>query len=123
MEEKYVIERTSKFADFPIEVHILSVLWIIYSGRYLQPDIHSASYANVLDFEFLNHKSEPSENLKLFKPYFVEKAYKRPFSSCNKPRPFFSNSFSFAYPSSIRGSFVLLIDLRNRWTVYINSMT
>ncbi|KUJ50914.1 reverse transcriptase domain-containing protein [Chryseobacterium sp. JAH] len=71
-EEKYVIERTSKFADFPIEVHILSVLWIMYSGRYLQPDIHNASYANVLDFEFLNHKSEPSENLKLFKPYFVQ---------------------------------------------------
>ncbi|MCL1670515.1 reverse transcriptase domain-containing protein [Elizabethkingia ursingii] len=71
-EEKYVIERTSKFADFPIEVHILSVLWIMYSGRYLQSDIHYASYANVLDFEFLNHKSEPSENLKLFKPYFVQ---------------------------------------------------
>lgn len=71
-EEKYVVERTSKFADFPIEVHILSVLWIMYSGRYLQPDIHSASFANILDFEFLNHKSEPSENLKLFKPYFVQ---------------------------------------------------
>ncbi|MFP8894076.1 reverse transcriptase domain-containing protein [Chryseobacterium sp. EZn1] len=71
-EEKYVIERSSKFADFPVEVHILSVLWIMYSGRYLQPDIHSASFANILDFEFLNHKSEPSENLKLFKPYFVQ---------------------------------------------------
>ncbi|WP_294332619.1 reverse transcriptase domain-containing protein [uncultured Chryseobacterium sp.] len=71
-EENYVVERTSKFADFPIEIHILSVLWIMYSGRYLQPDIHNASYANILDFEFLNHKSEPSENLKLFKPYFVQ---------------------------------------------------
>lgn len=72
IEEKYVVERTSRFADFPIEVHIISVLWIMYSGRYLEPDIHNASYANVLDFEFLNHKSEPSENLKLFKPYFVQ---------------------------------------------------
>jgi len=71
-EEKYIVEKTSNFADFPIEIHILSVLWIMYSGRYLQPDIHNASYANVLDFEFLNHKSEPSENLKLFKPYFVQ---------------------------------------------------
>lgn len=71
-EEKYIVDRTSKFADFPIEIHILSVLWIMYSGRYLQPDIHYASYANALDFEFLNHESEPSENLKLFKPYFVQ---------------------------------------------------
>lgn len=56
----------------PIELHIISVLWILYSGRYLNSYINGSSYANCLDMEFLNNKNEPSSNFKLFKPYFVQ---------------------------------------------------
>lgn len=70
--ENLKIERFSYFADMPIELHIISVLWILYSGRYLNSCISGSSYANCLDMEFLNNKNEPSSNFKLFKPYFVQ---------------------------------------------------
>lgn len=71
-QDNFEIDRTSKFADFPIEIHIISVLWIMFSGKYLEEDISKASYANTLDREFLNEDAKPSDNLKLFKPYFIQ---------------------------------------------------
>ncbi|WP_336959045.1 hypothetical protein [Chryseobacterium contaminans] len=70
--ENLKVERFSYFADMPIELHIISVLWILYSGRYLNSSINSSSYANCLDMEFLNNRNQPSSNFKLFKPYFVQ---------------------------------------------------
>lgn len=68
----FEVERYSYFASFPIEVHILSVLWVMFSGRYLNKCIHNSSYANILDMEFLGDNDKPTDNFKLFKPYFVQ---------------------------------------------------
>lgn len=68
----FEVERYSYFASFPVEVHILSVLWIMFSGRYLNKYIHNSSYANILDMEFVGDNDKPSDNFKLFKPYFVQ---------------------------------------------------
>lgn len=70
--EDFHVERYSYFADFPVEIHILSVLWVMFSGRYLNSCISNSSYANMLDMDFLADDSEPGDNLKLFKPYFVQ---------------------------------------------------
>lgn len=64
------IERLNLLIDAPVEVHILSVLWVMYVGRYISDD-EQYSYANKLNLEF-DENDEPQQNLKLYKPYFVQ---------------------------------------------------
>lgn len=65
------VERFNFFIDAPIEVHILSTLWVMFAGRYLSNTLGEYCYANKLNLD-LDQDDLPQENLKLFKPYFVQ---------------------------------------------------
>ncbi len=66
------VERLNIYINAPIEIHIISVLWTMFVGRFLQTDINNCSYANKLDLDIDPNDNLPFENFKLFKPYFVQ---------------------------------------------------
>jgi|GEM_PF-366641 len=66
------LERLNVYADVPIEIHVLSTLWVMYAGRFLAPLLSESCYANKLNLDINEETEEPHENLKLFKPYFVQ---------------------------------------------------
>lgn len=69
-EEKIQIEKPLFFIKAPIELHLVSVLWIIKIGYKLESDLEKAPYGNKLN---LNERTgEVIKGLKLFKPYFRE---------------------------------------------------
>ena len=67
--EKYLVNRITIFIDCPIEIHIISVLWIMFIGKYLDKELGEHCYGNRLqrnldgDFE--------DDSIKLFKKYFI----------------------------------------------------
>jgi hypothetical protein len=69
IKEKYLVDRITIFIDCPIEIHIISVLWIMYIGKYLDKELGQHCYGNRLqrnlddDFE--------DNSIKLFKKYFT----------------------------------------------------
>ncbi|WP_293953845.1 MULTISPECIES: hypothetical protein [unclassified Sphingobacterium] len=66
------LERLNVYADVPIEIHVLSTLWVMYAGRFLAPLLSESCYANKLNLDINEETEDPYENLKLFKPYFVQ---------------------------------------------------
>ncbi len=68
---KIEVERFNFYIDAPIEIHIISTLWIMFAGRYLNNSLGEYCYANKLNLD-LDENDTPQENLKLFKPYFVQ---------------------------------------------------
>lgn len=73
--EKYEVEKLTFFIDAPIEIHILSVLWIMKLGYFLEEDLDEKCYGNRLILE--KRKANSSENrvtddLGLFKPYYKQ---------------------------------------------------
>jgi len=66
------IEDFYYFINPSVEVHILSTLWVMYAGRFLNCDLSESCYANKLDLNVDLEYEEPYENLKLFKPYFIQ---------------------------------------------------
>ncbi len=71
-EDKIEIERLNIYIDAPIEIHIISVLWVMYVGRFLNVNLGANSYANKLDLILEPETDDPKENFKLYKPYFVQ---------------------------------------------------
>jgi len=72
-DEKYEIDNVIFFIDAPIEIHILSILWIMKIGYILDLELDSKCYGNRLILE--NSKSKldikiPTEDEGLFKPYY-----------------------------------------------------
>ncbi|HUN01340.1 MAG TPA: hypothetical protein PLS00_00685 [Niabella sp.] len=65
--DKYVIERSSVFIDAPIEIHLISVLWILKKGVDLDRELFEGSLGNRL---ILNkEKDKVVQGSGLFKPY------------------------------------------------------
>lgn len=66
--EKYLVERVTPFIDAPIELHIISVLWIMQNGVELDAKLGDECFGNRL---ILNKdRSEVVQGSGLFKPYF-----------------------------------------------------
>jgi len=65
----YMVERVITFIDCPVEIHIISVLWIMFVGIHLDLELGDACYGNRLqrnsdnDFEV--------NSIKLFKKYYL----------------------------------------------------
>ncbi|WP_313384568.1 reverse transcriptase domain-containing protein [Chishuiella sp.] len=66
------VDRLNIYIDAPIEVHILSLLWLMYVARFLENEISDNSYANKLDLNIDLNDQLPYENFKIYKPYFVQ---------------------------------------------------
>lgn len=66
------VERLNIYIDAPIEIHIISVLWVMYAGRFLNQEIGESCYANKLHLDINKETFLPQENLKLYTPYFVQ---------------------------------------------------
>lgn len=67
--DKYLVERITIFIDCPIEIHIVSVLWIMYIGKSLDKELGQYCYGNRLE---RNSDDDFEDNsIKLFKKYFV----------------------------------------------------
>lgn len=68
IKERYLVDRITIFIDCPIEIHIVSVLWIMFIGKHLDKELGQHCYGNRLqrnlddDFE--------DNSIKLFKKYF-----------------------------------------------------
>jgi hypothetical protein len=67
---KYNVQRASAFIDVPVEIHLITVLWLIKYGKYFDRDLSEYAYGNRL---LLNQ--ENSDLIKgscLFKPYYKQ---------------------------------------------------
>lgn len=76
--ENYEFEKLTFFIDAPIELHLVSILWIMKQGYLLESDLHDKCYGNRLILEKIegNNKKERLVNDDgLFKPYY--KQYQR----------------------------------------------
>lgn len=69
-QESYELKKINYFFDGPIELHIITVLWILHEGYVLHGDYDTDNYAYFLE---LNPDDNKVVNgLRLFKPYFSQ---------------------------------------------------
>lgn len=66
----YDLEKVNYFFNGPVELHIISVLWIMNEGYVLHKSYSKDNYAYHLELESGN--GEVVEGLRLFKPYFEQ---------------------------------------------------
>ncbi|HFA47707.1 MAG TPA: hypothetical protein ENJ95_01670 [Bacteroidetes bacterium] len=71
-EEKITVEKVVFFIDAPIEIHLISVLWIMREGYKLEDDLNKISPPFGYKLERKGNKRGIVDGLKLFKPYFRE---------------------------------------------------
>lgn len=69
-EKGYKIDRVTAFIDAPIEIHILSVLWIIEYGKKYELQLSDNCFGNRLLFN--QNKEKIVQGSGLFKPYFKQ---------------------------------------------------
>lgn len=73
--KKYEFERLTFFIDAPIEIHIISILWIMKVGYKLESDLSETCYGNRLILEKKKANSNEETVTKddgLFKPYYKQ---------------------------------------------------
>lgn len=67
--KEYLVDRVIVFIDCPVEIHIISVLWIMQIGKYLDKELGPYCYGNRLE---RNSDDDFEENsIKLFKKYYI----------------------------------------------------
>lgn len=67
--KEYLVDRVTVFIDCPVEIHIISVLWIMLIGKYLDKELGPHCYGNRLE---RNSDDDFEENsIKLFKKYYI----------------------------------------------------
>jgi hypothetical protein len=67
------VERLNVFIDADIEIHIMSVLWLMHVGRHLVKYVKNNNYAYIL--ELLDEEEDSTkvvDGLRLYKPYFIQ---------------------------------------------------
>jgi len=69
-QNKYKISKATKFINTPVQLHIISVLWIMKSGYKLAKNFNSNSYGYILETN--SSTGEIKNGLRLFKPYFIQ---------------------------------------------------
>src|SRR6185312_2899740 len=71
-EQALALDRINIFIDAPIEVHLISVLWIMHVGKFLTSYIDEDNYAYKLELTDRNYNEEIDHGLRLYKPYFIQ---------------------------------------------------
>ncbi|MDD5151825.1 MAG: RNA-directed DNA polymerase [Flavobacterium sp.] len=74
-DSKYEFEKLTFYIDAPIEIHIVSILWIMKIGYILESDLDEKCYGNrlILEKKKANSKEETVKNDNgLFKPYYKQ---------------------------------------------------
>lgn len=66
----YYLKKVNYFFDGPVELHLLSMLWIIHEGYILNKDYAKDNYAYSLELNSEN--GNVVDGLRLFKPYFEQ---------------------------------------------------
>lgn len=69
-QNKYFLKKVNYFFDGPIELHLISILWIIHEGYVLHKDYAKDNYAYSLELNSEN--GNVVDGLRLFKPYFEQ---------------------------------------------------
>ena len=66
--ENHNVEKYNPFIDCPIEIHLISIIWVLKVGDSLEESLSTSCYGNRL---YQNSEGEiDSNSLKLFYPYF-----------------------------------------------------
>jgi hypothetical protein len=65
------VERINLFIDTTVEIHIISVLWLMRVGRHLTKWVDRDNYAYQLEIKD-EEKEEVVDGLRLYKPYFIQ---------------------------------------------------
>lgn len=71
--ENFEIERYNIFIDAPIEIQLISTLWVMFVGARLSTRISSHNYAYKLSLKSLqdeNQQTDISSGLHIYKPYY-----------------------------------------------------
>jgi len=66
------LDRINIFFDSKIEIHIMSVLWLMYAGRHLTSFMNKNIYAYVLELTSEESDQKIVDGLRLYKPYFIQ---------------------------------------------------
>lgn len=66
---KYTIQRYFIFIDCPIELHLVTILWIYKIGVYIDKELPNSIYGNRLNYDYENKQLN---DLSLFKPYYQQ---------------------------------------------------
>lgn len=73
--EKYEFDKLTFFFDAPVEIHLISILWIMKLGYHLESDLHEKCYGNRLILEKRKANSDEkkvTDDSGLFKPYYKQ---------------------------------------------------
>lgn len=65
----YLVDRVTIFIKCPVEIHIISILWIMFVGKYLDKELGNCCYGNRLERNSDDDFEEGS--IKLFKKYYI----------------------------------------------------
>ncbi len=67
------IDKLQYFIDMPVELHILSVVWLLTIGHEIDKDIYEHSYGNRMRENLINNDTgQPTFSPYLFEPYFEQ---------------------------------------------------
>ncbi|MCF8453974.1 MAG: hypothetical protein K9G42_12265 [Pedobacter sp.] len=71
-EKNLKLQRVNIFIDAHIEVHIISVLWLMYVGRHLSKWVDKSNYAYHLELTGSDDDHKVVNGLRLYTPYFSQ---------------------------------------------------
>ncbi|MXN93080.1 hypothetical protein GR160_17780 [Flavobacterium sp. Sd200] len=69
-QDQYEIEKVNYLINAPVEIHIISVLWILEEGYILAHDFSKHNYAYSLEID--HNTNRVVDGLRMFKPYFEQ---------------------------------------------------
>lgn len=69
-QSKYELEKVNFLIDAPVEIHVISVLWILHEGFVLSNSFEKSNFAYKLQFD--KETNKVVDGLRLFKPYFEQ---------------------------------------------------
>lgn len=74
-DEEYEFDKLTFFLDAPVEIHLISILWIMKLGYHLETDLNEKCYGNRLILEKKKANSNEmmvTDDSGLFKPYYKQ---------------------------------------------------
>ena len=69
LDDRIVVSKLNMLIDAPIEIHVISVLWLMYVGKLYGLLTEKNNYAYMFDYD--DEDGDLHHGLQLFKPYFV----------------------------------------------------
>jgi len=71
-EKNLNLQRVNIFIDADIEIHIISVLWLMHVGRHLSEWVDRDNYAYQLELTGSDDERKVVNGLRLYMPYFIQ---------------------------------------------------